>query len=157
MRKSVVALALFFLPSVTNAIEEPDYAVMRKWGAIEVRFYAPYVVAQVLATGPGDMAGNQGCPILADDIFGANKGEKPLAGVTPPLQTGAPAHLEMTAPVTQAEVPNGFVVQFVLPKYLTLDAAPDPIDECIQLRAVAESNRAANRAFGGTQSGAASS
>jgi hypothetical protein len=42
--------------------------------------------------------------------------------------------MAMTAPVTQATVPNGFVVQFVLPPGTTLDSAPEPIDTRILLR-----------------------
>ena len=141
MRYSFLALALLFLPSVTNAIEEPDYAVIRKWGAVEVRFYAPYVVAQVVVTGPEDTANSQGFPILADYIFGKNKGEKQLAAGTPATQLAVPTRLDMTAPVMQTAGQGGFIVEFVLPKSVTLRSAPEPIDDRIQLRAVAENKR----------------
>jgi ferredoxin--NADP+ reductase len=42
----------------------------------------------------------------------------------------------MTAPVTQSAVPGGTLVQFVLPKDITLATAPEPIDERVRLREV---------------------
>lgn len=135
MRHWFPVIVLLTLSAAANAVEEPDYAVIRKWGAVEVRFYAPYVVAQVVVAGPEDIAGNQGFPILADYIFGKNKGEKQLAAATP-------ARFAMTAPVTQTAASSGFLVQFVLPKHITLESAPEPVDDRVQLRAVAESKRA---------------
>jgi hypothetical protein len=66
MRYLFFAIVLFALPTVTQATEEPDYAVVRKLGDIEVRFYASYVVAQMLVAGPEDQAVTQGFPILAE-------------------------------------------------------------------------------------------
>ena len=54
----------------------------------------------------------------------------------PVTQTAAPMKLEMTAPVTQSAAPGGYLVQFVLPKGVTLDNAPEPIDQRIVLRQV---------------------
>ena len=42
----------------------------------------------------------------------------------------------MTAPVTQAAAPGGFVVQSVLPKGVTVASAPEPLDARVQLRVV---------------------
>jgi hypothetical protein len=42
----------------------------------------------------------------------------------------------MTAPVTQAATSTGFIVQFVLPKTVTLATAPVPLDDRVQLREV---------------------
>jgi hypothetical protein len=42
----------------------------------------------------------------------------------------------MTAPVTQSTVAGGTLVQFVLPKDITLATAPEPIDERVRLREV---------------------
>jgi hypothetical protein len=143
MRDLFLALVPFAFPTVTQAIEEPDYAVVRMLGDVEVRFYASYVVAQVLVAGPEDIAGDQGFPILADYIFGRNKGEKTLAMTVPITQMAAPARLEMTAPVTQSVVAGGYNVRFVLPKRFTLESAPEPIDARVQLRTVPQSRLAA--------------
>jgi SOUL heme-binding protein len=136
MRSLMFALALFALPTVTQAIEEPDYAVVRKLGDVEVRYYADYVVAQVMVVGPDDFAGDQGIPLLEDYLFGKNKGEKTLAMTVPATQMAAPTRLEMTAPVMQSVVAGGYHVRFVLPKRFTLASAPEPIDSRVQLLTV---------------------
>lgn len=130
-------LAMMALPLWSHAIEEPDYEVTRKLGdQIELRQYAPHVVAEVLLQAAADEAGSQAFPILAGYIFGKNKGEKKFAMTAPVTQTAAPMRLEMTAPVTQAAVPGGMRVEFVLPKGVTLATAPEPIDPRVKLREV---------------------
>jgi hypothetical protein len=52
----------------------------------------------------------------------------------PVTQAAAPVKLEMTAPVTQSPAPGGYLVQFVLPKGVTLASAPEPLDPRVRLR-----------------------
>jgi SOUL heme-binding protein len=120
----------------SHATEEPDYQVVRELAGIQVRQYAAYTVAEVVVAGPADVAGNQAFPILAGYIFGKNKGERKLAMTAPVTQAAVPIKMEMTAPVTQAATSGGFLVQFVLPKDVTLASAPEPLDARIQLREV---------------------
>lgn len=143
MRYLLLAFALLAFPTVARAIEEPDYAVVRTLGDIELRFYASYVVAEVLVVGPEEMAGDQGFPILADYLFGKNKGEKTLAKSVPITQLATSVRLEMTAPVTQSVVAGGYIVRFVLPKRFTLESAPEPIDARVRLRTVPQGRIAA--------------
>jgi SOUL heme-binding protein len=131
-----LALALFAASMPTHAIEEPAYEVTANIGDVELRQYAPYIVAEVLTTGSATEAGNKAFRILASYIFGKNKGEKKLAMTAPVTQTAAPMKLEMTAPVIQSAAPGGYLVQFVLPRGVTLDTAPEPIDQRIVLRQV---------------------
>ena len=132
VRALLIALLLTLLTLPAMAIEEPQYQVEQTFDDIEVRRYAPYVVAQVLVEGSPDQAGSQAFPILAGYIFGKNKGERKFAMTAPVTQ--APVKLEMTAPVTQTRATGGFVVQFVLPRGVTLDTAPEPLDARVQLR-----------------------
>ena len=140
MRHLLFVLALLvpamLVPTTSQAIEEPDFEVLRKVGEVEVRQYAPYVVAEVLVTGPAMEAGNRAFPILAGYIFGKNKGERKFAMTAPVTQTAAPVRMAMTAPVTQTESAEGTVVQFVLPKGVTLASAPEPVDARVVLREV---------------------
>ena len=133
---ALLVLIPFALPGVSNAVEEPSYQVMRDLGEVELRQYAPYVVAEVLVAGPAEAAGNQAFPILAGYIFGKNKGERKFAMTAPVTQSAAPARMAMTAPVTQAAAEGGFTVQFVLPKEITLQTAPEPLDARVRLRAM---------------------
>ncbi len=120
----------------SHATEEPDYQVVRTLADVEVRQYAAYTVAEVQVGGPASEAGNQAFPILAGYIFGKNKGERKLAMTAPVTQAAVPVKLAMTAPVTQTATPAGFVVQFVLPRGVTVASAPEPLDARVQLREV---------------------
>ena len=136
MRRYLVLFTLAAMPLSSHAIEEPDYEVLRKLDNVELRQYAPYVVAEVVLNATADEAGNQAFPILAGYIFGKNKGEKKFAMTAPVTQTAVPVKMEMTAPVTQSAVAGGMRVQFVLPKGVTLASAPEPLDPRVQLRLV---------------------
>jgi hypothetical protein len=130
-------LALFSFTMPSYAAEEPDFKIIRKLDTdIELREYAAYLVAEVVVPGPASEAGNRAFPILAGYIFGKNKGDRKFAMTAPVTQAAVPVKLDMTAPVTQTAVADGFLVQFVLPKDVTLPTAPEPLDERIQLRLV---------------------
>lgn len=136
MQRLALLLLLAAMPLLSHAIEEPDYEVTRTFDPVELRLYAPYVVAEVVLNSSAEDAGNQAFPILAGYIFGKNKGEKTFAMTAPVTQTAVPVKMAMTAPVTQAAVAGGMRVQFVLPKGVTLATAPEPIDPRVQLREV---------------------
>ncbi len=136
MLRHLLWFTLAAMPLSSHAIEEPDYTVIRKLDNVEVRQYAPYVVAEVVLNTSADKAGNQAFPILAGYIFGKNKGEKKFAMTVPVTQSTVPMKMEMTAPVTQSAVAGGIRVQFVLPKGVTLESAPEPLDSRVQLRLV---------------------
>jgi hypothetical protein len=121
---------------------------VRQLADIEVRQYAAYTVAEVVVPGPAADAGSRAFPILADYIFGKNKGDRKFAMTAPVTQAAVPVKLAMTAPVTQAAVAGGFLVQFVLPKGVTADSAPEPLDPRVQLREVAPSRVAVIRYSG---------
>jgi hypothetical protein len=128
-------IGLIAMPLASHATEEPAYDVLRAFGNVELRQYAPYVVAEVVVDGAAEDAGNAAFPILAGYIFGKNKGEKKFDMTAPVTQTAAPVKLPMTAPVTQAMAPGGgHLIQFVLPKGVTLDTAPEPLDPRVKLR-----------------------
>ncbi len=144
----VVALAA---GPTAQAIEEPAYTLLQRNDSFEVRQYAPRVVAEVVVGGSADDAGNQGFRLLAGYLFGKNQGERKLpmtapvtlvadpvvapadAGSSPPA---APLQLPMTAPVNQAAVPGGYLVQFMMPQGQTLATLPEPIDPRVHLQAL---------------------
>jgi hypothetical protein len=131
---AVFGLLALAMPSVSRATEEPNYAIVRKLGEIELRRYAPYAVAEVLMQGAASDVGNQGFPILAGYIFGKNKGERKFEMTSPVIQTADPVKMAMTAPVTQTASSGGFLIQFVLPKGVTAANAPEPLDARVKLR-----------------------
>ncbi|MFN0186143.1 MAG: SOUL family heme-binding protein [Aquabacterium sp.] len=132
----LLAAAMASLSMPSHATEEPGYQVVRMLGEVEVRQYDTYAVAEVVVAGPAAEAGNQAFPILAAYIFGRNKGARTLAMTAPVTQSPVPVKLPMTAPVTQLAAPGGFLVQFALPRGVTADNAPEPLDGRVQLRQV---------------------
>jgi len=138
MWKWLFALCLATVHAASMAIEEPSYEVVRAFegGEVELRRYAPYVVAQVRLEGSPDQADSQGFRILAGYIFGKNKGERRMEMTAPVTRAAEPVKLEMTAPVTRSADAQGYRLQFVLPREVTLATAPEPIDPRVQLREV---------------------
>lgn len=142
-RSMAARAAIALIPAIlatthmtAQAIEEPDHQVLRQIEGVELRQYAAYTVAEVVVPGPAADAGGQAFPILAGYIFGKNKGERKLEMTAPVTQTAVPVKLDMTAPVTQTATPGGFLVQFVLPRGVTLATAPEPLDTRVRLREV---------------------
>ena len=134
MPRLLLLILLAAAAPASHAIEEPGYEVIRQFDNVELRRYAPYVVAEVVLDATAEEAGNRAFPILAGYIFGKNKGDRKMAMTAPVTQTAAPVKMEMTAPVTQAAVPGGMLVQFVLPRDVTLESAPEPLDPRVRLR-----------------------
>lgn len=130
------------------ATEEPAFEVVRKIGAVELRDYAPFVVAEVLIDRQVSDAGNAAFPILAGYIIGKNKGSRKIAMTAPVTQTAQPMKIAMTAPVTQTSANGGYVVQFVLPRDITLATAPEPLDSRVKLRDVPQHRLAVIRFSG---------
>ena len=102
-----------FAGAAAMALEEPEYEVLKNIGDVEIRRYAPYIVAEVTVTGQD--ADEQAFRILAGYIFGKNKsGEK----------------MSMTAPVETRGAEHAFVME----RKYTLETLPKPEDERVQLR-----------------------
>jgi len=149
--RRLLAWTLAILPLAGHAIEEPDYEILRTFDGVELRQYAPYVVAEVVLDTTAEEAGNLAFPILAGYIFGKNKGDTKLAMTAPVTQSAVPVKMAMTAPVTQSASAGGMQVQFVLPKGTTLASAPQPLDPRVRLRLVPASQWVALR-YSGTWS-----
>jgi hypothetical protein len=95
------------------ALEEPEYDIVKTLGDVEIRQYAPYIVAEVTVS--GRRADEQAFRILAGYIFGNNtSGEK----------------MSMTAPVETRGAEHAFVME----RKYTMDTLPEPDDERVQLR-----------------------
>ena len=144
----VLLCGLLTTTMTSHAIEEPNYQIIQTFQDFEVREYDTYSVAEVLVPGPASEAGNQAFPILASYIFGKNKGERTFAMTKPVTQISKPVKLDMTAPVTQTSTPDGFIVQFVLPKGVSKGSAPEPLDERVMLRDIPPSRVAVIRYSG---------
>lgn len=133
------------------AIETPRYEVLQRRGELEVRAYAPYVVAETEVGGERGAAGNDAFGVLAGYIFGKNRGSKKLA-MTAPVTQAKREKLAMTAPVSQVATAAGtWAVQFMMPSGYTLSTLPEPLDPGVHFREVPARKVAAIR-YSGTWS-----
>ena len=123
---ALMLLVIFGVREVVaeRSLEGPTYTLDKTDGAIEVRSYQPYLVAQVTVKGDRPQAANQGFEILAGYIFGKNRSRK------------APRQAEkiaMTSPVTQEPQGQGsWKVRFMMPQTQTLETLPVAEDERIR-------------------------
>lgn len=137
MSKLFSGLALIAATTLAMAIEQPSYEVVSKFDDVEIRQYAPYVVAELLVAAPADKAGSQAFPILAAYIFGKNQSGTKLSMTAPVIQASVPDPVELTTPAASRSAVDSHIVQFMLPKGVSSESAPVPIDERIHVRDVA--------------------
>ena len=130
-----IAIAIALLGDFGVAYESPNYEVTEKIGEVEIRQYAPYLVAETRVDGSLEDAGNQGFRILAKYIFGDNRGKQKIAMTAPVSQekTGG-VKIAMTAPVTQTPAGEQFTIQFMMPSEHSLETLPEPNDSRIEIR-----------------------
>jgi hypothetical protein len=157
MRAPLFGVALAALASAGGeamATEEPQYRVIENFGAVEIRDYAPMIVAEVTVAGDRNRAINQGFGMLADYIFGNNVAREKVAMTTPVTQSQAPRYekIAMTTPVAQSEGEGGdWTVRFMMPSAYTLETLPQPRNAAVRLLPV-PARRAAVLRFSGSRS-----
>ena len=128
-----------------KAAEEPAHRVVLEDGAIQVRDYTAYAVAETVVNDPYRPATNAGFRRLFDYISGANRGSSGIEMTAPVLVH--PQTIDMTAPVmVKPQAPDGmgafdrgadgWTTAFILPEGATAATAPVPEDERIVLRDV---------------------
>lgn len=136
---AVLAVALSLIGGPAMAIEQPRHTVEQADGRIELRRYAPYLVAEVEVGGDQKRAVEAGFRKLAGYIFGANQGKAKIAMTAPVAQARATKgeKIAMTAPVAQTPTGAGrWTVQFMMPSAYGLDTLPRPNDPDVKFRQV---------------------
>lgn len=130
----LLALCMGLMSSPTRA-EEPAFTVVDTLGAgVEVREYAPMLVAEVVVAAESfERAGSAGFQPLADYIFGNNTRRERIGMTAPVTQERQGERIGMTAPVTQTDSPQGWVVGFVMPARYTAETLPLPRDPRIRI------------------------
>lgn len=117
----------FIMRNVTT----PNYTVLKRDSAIEIRQYPKLLLAEVHVKGKRDEAINKGFRPLANFIFGENtsqQGSEKINMTAPVLQYRS-VDLPMTQPVMQTETDQHhhiWTIQFIMPKHFTLANLPKP-------------------------------
>lgn len=157
----IAAFGLALWGPLMSRVEQAKYEVASSHGNIEIRDYAPQIIAEVTVRGNRDDSANEGFRQIADYIFGNNQAQQSVA-MTAPVQQQASEKIAMTAPVLQqpeqlasaAESPpeeKRWQVRFVMPSAYSLETLPKPNNPKVTLREVPASRYAAIR-FAGTSS-----
>jgi hypothetical protein len=134
-------------------VEEPKFRAALAEGDLEIRQYAPVIVAETVVEGDWRTAGNAGFRRLANYIFGGNDGGRKIA-MTAPVSQGRPGQrIAMTAPVAQERRGEKWVVAFTMPSEYSLDRLPVPDDPAVRLRPVGERRVGAIRFSGSWDAG----
>lgn len=133
--------------NVYKNTETPKHKVIQKKGAIEIREYDPVLVAEVTVAGDRKEAASKGFWILATYIFGKNVPKEKVA-MTSPVIIKKGQKIEMTAPVSQFQNADGWIIQFAMPSKYSLDTLPEVVDKRITFRKT-EQNRQAVIRFAG--------
>ena len=147
-----LGMLAIFLTGPAMAIEEPEYTVVEKSEAFELRAYEPKIVAETLVPGSMDKASSAGFRLIADDIFGNNTsptGENEKISMTAPVTMESKSEkISMTAPVSMEQTGGQWRVHFVMPGQFTLDTLPKPNNPAVTLREIPSSNYAVIRFSG---------
>ncbi len=132
---AVVLLAATLWGPIVSNVEHPKYTVIERSDNIELRDYAPMIVAETEVTGRRREAISKGFRIIADYIFGNNTAGKKVP-MTAPVTQHAGEKIAMTAPVTQQGDGTSWRVRFVMPSSFTMDTLPKPNDPAVELREI---------------------
>lgn len=132
---TVILAALLWGPIMSN-VEQASYDVFETHGAIEIRDYAPMIVAEVSVTGDRKKAISDGFRLIADYIFGNNISSQEIAMTAPVIQQPG-EKIAMTAPVIQQGDKGLWVVRFVMPSAYTMQTLPKPNNSEVVLKQIA--------------------
>ena len=129
--------------------EQQPFEVMRRYPTFELRRYPAHLVAEVTVRSSFDSAGNIAFRSLFGYITGQNRSTTSVAMTAPVVQSVASEKIAMTAPVVQQTGGDGeYVIAFVLPASMSLDAAPEPTNSKVRIRQV-DAGLAAAKAYSG--------
>jgi len=132
---AVVLLGAALWGPIVSNVEQPKYQVVESSGNIEIRDYAPQIVAEAEVAGDRRDAIGKGFRIIADYIFGNNTTAQKLPMTAPVTRQGS-GKIAMTAPVTQQGDGNIWRVRFVMPSSYTLETLPKPNNPAVKLKEI---------------------
>jgi len=131
----IAAIAAVLWGPIVSNVEQAKYDVVEKHGAIEIRDYAPMIVAEVSVSGDRETAISAGFRKIADFIFGNNVSTQNVAMTAPVIQEPG-EKIAMTAPVTQQGSEGVWLVRFVMPSSHTMETLPKPNNADVLLKEV---------------------
>ena len=113
------------------ALEKAPYEVIEKEENIELREYAPHIVAETTVSGDFESVGNEGFRRLVAYINGNNRAKESIPMTAPVNQEARSEKIEMTAPVNQENIGDKWRITFLMPSRYSLESLPEPLDNRI--------------------------
>ncbi len=139
-RAVIIGLSLLLLGGCALFVERPEYSVVDRHDAFELRRYEPMVVAETRVEGRFREVGNSAFSLLAGYIGGENRAQQDIAMTAPVDQVPADGErVGREGPVVQTPGADGdgvYAVRFIMPAEYTLEALPEPTDERVRLRRI---------------------
>ena len=132
---AVVLLGAALWGPIVSNVQQPKHQVVESSGNIEIRDYAPQIVAEAEVAGDRRDAIRKGFRIIADYIFGNNTSAQKVPMTAPVTQQGS-EKIAMTAPVTQQGDGNIWRVRFVMPSSYTIETLPKPNNPAVKLKEI---------------------
>jgi effector-binding domain-containing protein len=135
-------------------VEHARYSVVASSGPIEIRDYAPQIVAETTVAGERDAAIREGFRRLAGYIFGDNQPGGKIAMTAPVAQEkesdgkSGGEKIAMTAPVGQTRAGEDWKIRFTMPAQYSLAKLPRPNDASVKLVEIPGKRMAAIRFSG---------
>jgi hypothetical protein len=137
---------LIFWSGLLMALEEPSYNIVKSYGKVEIRRYAPFLIAKTVVTNASSQeeASGIGFRRLFQYISGEN------ISMTSPVIQGKEKSVKipMTAPVQQAQSIEGWAISFIVPAAYSLESTPKPKNKLVEIHQIPETHMAALRYSG---------
>ncbi|MDX2416823.1 MAG: heme-binding protein [Xanthomonadales bacterium] len=145
---TLITVLLALMAGNTMAAEEAEYSVTVQNDKLEIREYAPSIVAEVVVSDTFEDASGAAFRKLFNYISGDNTGRSKIAMTSPVTQKQEPEKIAMTSPVGQHKSDQGWAVSFMMPAFYTMDTIPIPDDPSVVLRQIPAYRAAAIRYSG---------
>ena len=113
-----ILICYAMIGQVMSDVEYPSYEAVSSVENIEIRQYAPMIIAEVEVQGEREKAIEDGFRLLADYIFGNNVAQQNIA---------------MTVPVQQQSSGEVWKVSFVMPSEYSMVTLPKPNNDLVTL------------------------
>ena len=125
--KYCLIILLFNIFSIKNTMsyEEPKYKTIKTTDVYEIREYGDRVAVEIEYSNE-----DSGFRYLFNYISGENKNTEKVKMTVPVTQS---VKIDMTTPVTQSTQDGKMKMQFFLPSKFTLENAPQPTNEKVNL------------------------
>lgn len=121
----IILLFNIFSIKQTMSYEEPKYKIIESTDIYEIREYGDRLAVEIEYSNE-----DSGFRYLFNYISGKNKSSEKVKMTVPVTQS---AKIDMTSPVTQSTQDGIMKMQFFLPSKFTLENAPQPTNERVNL------------------------